>query len=178
MNRLLLLLSVLLASIAAPAAIETVELASGAEWEAPACRLAAVRAESSVAAGTVALSAVSALEVFTNATETVTSTEVLWRRVLTNDTQSVTNDYSGQVAYTPPPPWLLASEGWVTNTATRTVTRRLPTGQTLLFTNALASVTCSGGKGLAAPTNAWIRAGDTLRWTGTANGRVTLFLER
>ena len=174
----ILLLCCLLASIAASAAIETVELPAGAEWEAPACRLAAVRAESSVAAGTVALAGVSALEVFTNATQTVTSTEVLWRRVLTNDTQSVTNDYSGQVAYTPPPPWLVASQGWVTNTSSRTVSRRVPTGETLLFTNALASVTCSGGKGFAAPTNAWIRAGDKLRWTGTASGRVTLFLER
>jgi hypothetical protein len=174
----ILLLSGLFASIAASAAIETVELPDGAEWEAPACRLAAVRAESSVAAGTVALAGVSALEVYTNATETVTTTEVLWRRVLTNDTQSVTNDYSGQVAYTPPPPWLVASEGWVTNTSSRAVSRRVPTGETLFFTNALASVTCSGGKGLAAPTNAWLRAGDKLRWTGTASGRVTLFLER
>ena len=174
----ILLLSGLFVSIAATAAIETVELPAGAEWEAPACRLAAARAESSVAAGTVALVAVSALEVFTNATQTVTTTEVLWRRVLTNDTQSVTNDYSGQVAYTPPPPWLVASEGWVTNTSSRTVSRRIPTGETRFFTNALASVTCSGGKGLAAPTNAWIRAGDKLRWTGTASGRVTLFLER
>ncbi len=165
-------------AFAAFAAVETVEISAGGSWESPGCRALAVRAVSSVADGTANVVGVFAYAVTSNETTTVTDTEVLWRRVLTNDTQSVTNDYSGQVVYTPPPPWLLASEGWVTNTATRAVTRRLPTGQTLLFTNALASVTCSGGKGLAAPTNAWIRAGDTLRWTGTANGRVTLFLER
>lgn len=168
----------ILASGAALAALETVELGPGAEWEAPGCRLAAVRVYSSVAAGTAALSAVSSLAVYTNATETVTETEVLWRRVLTNDTAAVTNTYPGQVSYTPPPPWLLASEGWVTNTTTRTVARRLPSGETLAFTNALASVACSGGKGFAAPTNAWIAAGERVSWTGTANGRAVLFLEK
>ena len=42
---------------------------------------------------------------------------------LTNQTETVTNTYSGQVVYTPPPPWKLASEGWVTNTTTTTTTR-------------------------------------------------------
>lgn len=178
MRRTLLLLSLLALSGAAPAALETVELAPGAEWEAPGCRLAAVRAVSSVASGTAALIGVSALDVYTNATETVTESAVLWRRVLTNDTATVTNDYSGQVVYTPPPPWLLASEGWVTNTSTRTVTRRVPAGETLLITNALASVTCTNGAAFAAPANAWVAPGERLRWTGTADGRLVLFLER
>ena len=179
MRRNLLLAAALIAlSIPARAGVETAELGPGAEWEAPAGRLAAVRVVSSVASGTAALVGVTALDVFTNATETVTESAVRWRRVLTNDTVAVTNDYAGQVVYTPPPPWILASEGWVTNTTTRTVTRRVPTGQTLLLTNALASVTCSGGLGFAAPTNAWITAGERLIWTGTANGRLVLFLER
>ena len=42
----------LLASIAAPAAVETVEIAAGGSWESPGCRALAVRAVSSVASGT------------------------------------------------------------------------------------------------------------------------------
>ena len=166
-------------SCAAFAAWETVELSPGGEWtcDAP-CRLAAVRAASSVAAGTVALNGVYSLDVTSNVTETVTSTEVLWQRVLTNGTTSVTNTYSGQVVYTPPPNWLLASEGWITNTTSTTVTRLVKTGETLFLTNSLASFSCSGGKGSANPTNAWLVAGERVVTSGTAKGRVMLFIER
>ena len=166
-------------SCAAFAAWETVELSPGGEWtvDAP-CRLAAVRAASSVAAGTVALSGVYSLDVTSNATETVTSTEVLWQRVLTNGTTSVTNTYSGQVVYTPPPNWLLASEGWITNTTSTTVTRLVKTGETLSLTNSLASFSCSGGLGSANPTNAWLLSGERVVTTGTAKGKLFLVLER
>lgn len=175
------ILSVIALSIscAAFAAWETVELSPGGEWtvDAP-CRLAAVRAASSVAAGTVALSGVYSLDVTSNATETVTSTEVLWQRVLTNGTTSVTNTYSGQVVYTPPPNWLLASEGWITNTTSTTVTRLVKTGETLSLTNSLASFSCSGGLGSANPTNAWLLSGERVVTTGTAKGKLFLVLER
>ena len=166
-------------SCAAFAAWETVELSPGGEWtvDAP-CRLAAVRAASSVAAGTVALSGVYSLDVTSNATETVTTTEVLWQRILTNDTASVTNTYAGQVVYTPPPPWLLASEGWITNTTSRTVSRQVKTGETLSLTNSLASFSCSGGLGSANPTNAWLVSGERVVTSGTAKGRVWLFIEK
>ena len=175
------ILSVIALSISceAFAAWETVELSPGGEWtvDAP-CRLAAVRAASSVAAGTVALSGVYSLDVTSNATETVTATEVLWQRILTNDTASVTNTYSGQVVYTPPPPWLLASEGWITNTTSRTVSRQVKTGETLSLTNSLASFSCSGGLGAANPTNAWLLSGERVVTSGTAKGKVFLVLER
>ena len=175
------LLSIIALSIscAAFAAWETVELSPGGEWtvDAP-CRLAAVRAASSVAAGTVALSGVYSLDVTSNATETVTSTEVLWQRVLTNGTTSVTNTYSGQVVYTPPPNWLLASEGWITNTTSTTVTRLVKTGETLSLTNSLASFSCSGGLGAANPTNAWLLSGERVVTSGTAKGKLFLVLEK
>ena len=162
------------------AAVETVELAAGGTWESPGCRALAVRAVSSVASGTANVVGVFAYDVTSNATETVTDTQVLWRRVLTNSTAAVTNTYSGQVAYTPPPPWKLASEGWVTNTSTRTVTRLVKTGETLMLTNAIGSVTCSGGLGYAAPSGAgaYIAPGEKVGWSGTAKGRVWLFIER
>ena len=166
-------------SCAAFAAWETVELSPGGEWtvDAP-CRLAAVRAASSVAAGTVALSGVYSLDVTSNATETVTTTEVLWQRVLTNETECVTNTYSGQVVYTPPPTWLLASEGWITNTTSKTVTRLVKTGETLSLTNSLSSFSCSGGLGAANPTNAWLVSGEKVVASGTAKGKLFLVLER
>lgn len=176
------LLSVIVLSIscAASAAWETVELAPGGTWESPGCRALAVRAVSSVANGTANVAGVFAYAVMSNVTETVTDTEVLWRRVLTNSTAAVTNTYSGQVVYTPPPPWKLASEGWVTNTSTRTVTRTVPTGETLMLTNTIGSVTCSGGLGYAAPSGAgaYIAPGEKVGWSGTAKGRVWLFIER
>ena len=178
MKKLLSLIALSI-SCAAFAAWETVELSPGGEWTVAApCRLAAVRAASSVAAGTVALSGVYSLDVTSNATETVTTTEVLWQRILTNGTASVTNTYAGQVVYTPPPPWLLASEGWITNTTSTTVTRLVKTGETLSLTNSIASFSCSGGLGAANPTNAWLLSGERIVTSGTAKGKVFLMLER
>ena len=167
-------------AFAAFAAVETVEISAGGTWESPGCRALAVRAVSSVASGTANVAGVFAYAVTSNVTETVTDTEVLWRRVLTNSTTTVTNTYSGQVVYTPPPPWKLASEGWVTNTSTRTVSRTVPTGETLYLTNTIGSVTCSGGLGYAAPSGAgaYIAPGEKVGWSGTAKGRVWLFIER
>ena len=180
MKKHLFALCVLCGILAANAALETVELGPGGTWESPGCRALAVRAVSSVASGTANVVGVTAYDVTSNVTETVTDTQVLWRRVLTNSTSTVTNTYSGQVVYTPPPPWKLASEGWVTNTATRTVTRLVKTGQTLMLTNTIGSVTCSGGLGYAAPSGAgaYIAPGEKVGWSGTAKGRVWLFIER
>ena len=180
MKKFLLALVVALVCASLFAALDIVELAAGGSWESPGCRALAVRAVSSVASGTANVAGVFAYAVTSNVTETVTDTEVLWRRVLTNSTATVTNTYSGQVVYTPPPPWLLASEGWVTNTATRTVTRIVKTGETLMLTNAIGSVTCSGGLGYAAPSGAgaYIAPGEKVGWSGTAKGRVWLFIER
>jgi hypothetical protein len=162
------------------AAVETVEIGQGGSWESPGCRALAVRAVSSVAAGTANVVGVYTYAVLSNVTETVVDTEVLWRRVLTNSTQTVTNTYSGQVVYTPPPPWKLATEGWITNTTERTVTRTVATGDTLTLTNTIGSVTCSGGLGYAAPSGAgaYIAPGEKVGWSGTAKGRVWLFIER
>ncbi len=179
MKKLLLALAVAFAYASLFASFESVELGDGGTWLCGApCRVAAVRAVSTGAAGTVALSAVETYDVATNAAYTVTDTEVLWRRVATNGTTTVTNDYSGQVVFTAPPPWGVAWTGWITNTTTRTLTRLVKTGQTIAATNSLASLTCSAGAGSAAPSNVYVRAGDRVLWTGTAKGRVTIIVER
>ena len=180
MKKLLAIAFGLALCLGAFAAVETVELSAGGSWESPGCRALAVRAVSSVASGTANVTGVFSYAVTSNETTTVTDTEVLWRRVLTNSTATVTNTYSGQVVYTPPPPWKLASEGWVTNTSTRTVTRTVPTGETLMLTNTIGSVTCSGGLGYAAPSGAgaYIAPGEKVGWSGTAKGRVWLWIEK
>ena len=165
---------------AAMAGITVAELEDGSRWASPAgCRVAGARGVSSVADGTFVLSAVTTLEVTSNATETVTSSSVVWQRVQTNtvDGASITNYYPGAVSYTPPPPWMLASEGWVTNTTSLTVMRRVRTGQTLSLTNAVGTVTCSGGAGAIEPDAAWLAPADEVVVSGTGRGRVFLFLE-
>ncbi len=166
-------------SCAAFAALETVEIAPGGTWtcDAPG-KLAEVRAFSTVASGTVALVGTNAVAVISNETVTVTNEEVLWRRVLTNQTETVTNTYSGQVVYTPPPPWKLASEGWVTNTTTTTTTRLIDTGETVLVGGSLASFSCSAGIGAATPSNVYLAPGERITASGTAKGRILLFIER
>ena len=149
MKKFLLALAVALAYACLFAAVETVELSAGGTWESPGCRALAVRAVSSVASGTANVAGVFAYAVTSNETKTVTDTEVLWRRVLTN-------------------------------TTTRTVSRTVPTGETLYLTNTIGSVTCSGGLGYAAPSGAgaYIAPGEKVGWSGTAKGRVWLFIER
>ena len=100
------------------AAVETVEIADGGTWTASAGRLASVRVLSTAASGAFTLKGVESWDVSSNVTTTVTAETPVWRRVLTNETQAVTNDYPGQVVFTPPPPWKIAGEGWITNTVT------------------------------------------------------------
>ena len=171
----------LCASAAAFAAAETVEIADGGTWTASAGRLAAVRVVSTAASGAFTLKGVESWDVSSNVTTTVTTEVPVWRRVLTNETQSVTNDYSGQVVYTPPPPWKLADEGWITNTVTTTVTRRMNTGRTILATNTLVSATCSGGAYTNAPSGVWLSDGEAVTFsfsTAGASGRALLIIER
>ena len=103
MKRLATIIAMVLCGCAF-AAVETVEFAAGGTWtcDTPG-RLAAVRAFSTVASGDVTLVGTNSVPVISNETVTVTSDEVLWRRILTNQTETVTNTYPGQVVYTPPP---------------------------------------------------------------------------
>lgn len=180
MKKLLALIA-LCASAAAFAAVETVEIVDGGTWTASAGRLAAVRVVSTAASGAFTLQGVESWDVSSNVTTTVTTENPMWRRVLTNATQTVTNDYSGQVVYTPPPPWKLASEGWVTNTVTTTVTRRMSTGAAILATNSLAAASCSSGVYTNAPSGVWLSDGEAVTFkfsTAGASGRALLIIER
>lgn len=180
MKKLIALIA-LCASAAAFAAVETVEIADGGTWTASAGRLASVRVLSTAASGAFTLKGVESWDVSSNVTTTVTAETPVWRRVLTNETQAVTNDYPGQVVFTPPPPWKIAGEGWITNTVTTTVTRRMKTGATLAATNTLVSATCSGGAYTNAPSGVWLSDGEAVTFsfsTAGAFGRALLVIER
>ena len=176
MKKLIALIA-LCASAAAFAAVETVEITDGGTWTASAGRLASVRVLSTAASGAFTLKGVESWDVSSNVTTTVTAETPVWRRVLTNETQAVTNDYPGQVVFTPPPPWKIAGEGWITTT----VTRRMKTGATLAATNTLVSATCSGGAYTNAPSGVWLSDGEAVTFsfsTAGAFGRALLVIER
>lgn len=180
MNKFITLVALCL-SAAAFAATETVEILDGGSYTATAGRIASVRVLSTAASGAFTLNGIESWDVSSNVTTSATVQVPVWRRVITNGTASVTNDYPDVVAFAPPPPWLLASEGWATNTVTSTRTRRVRTGETLAATNALASGTCSAGSYTNAPTGVWLSDGETVTFsfsTAGASGRALLVIER
>ena len=168
-------------SAAAFAAVETVEITDGGTWTASAGRIAAIRVVSTAPTGAFTIKGVERWDVSSNVTTTVTTEVPVWRRVLTNETQTVTNDYSGPVVYTPPPPWKLAAEWWATNTVTTTRTERRRTGASIYATNSLAAASCSGGAYTNAPSGVWLSDGEAVTFSFTtagAAGRALLIIER
>ena len=181
MNKFITTLIALCLSAAAFAATETVEILDGGSYAATAGRIASVRVLSTAAAGAFTLNGIESWDVSTNVTTSATVQVPVWRRVITNGSESVTNDYPDVVAFAPPPPWILASEGWATNTVTQTRTRRIRTGETLAATNAIASGTCSAGSYTNAPDGVWLSDGETVTFsfsTAGASGRALLVIER
>lgn len=163
-------------AVAAIAALEAVDIADGESVRmlAPG-KVVAVRAASSVAAGTVAVKAAAEVPVFTNGVVTTYATNVAWRLVWTNGTTLATNDYPRPYQYARPA--TTAFYGPVTN-VTATSRAAALVKQILHPTNTLSSITCSGGIGSDAPSGKWVLPGDVLLWDGTAKGRVTVILER
>lgn len=157
-------------------AVEAVDIADGESVRmlAPG-KVVAVRAASSVAAGTVAVKAAAEVPVFTNGVVTTYATNIAWRLVWTNGTSLVTNDYPRPYQYARPA--TTAFYGPVTNVTS--TSRAAPLMKQILHpTNTLSSITCSGGVGSDAPSGKWVLPGDVLLWDGTAKGRVTVILER
>lgn len=175
MKRLPILLA--LAASAAFGEIAVIDLSGAAAASAPGGRAAHVEVASSVASGTVSLYRVTTLE--TNALEVVpfAETNVTYSLVYSNGTSVVTN--------TVPVDWSPFPAGmdyvaYSTNAAVRTwAETNAVRAVALVSTNQVGTtVTCSGGIGSLTPENAWIAPGDRLFWTGTAKGRVLLYLER
>jgi hypothetical protein len=159
---------------AALAAYDTVELADGGSYipAAPA-RVAAVRALSTVAAGTVAVKSVSTLAVPTNTAVVTYATNYTYTAIWTNGTETVTNTTVHEQL-----PLGSNVTSYATNTIVTATTNWVPgTAATVAATNTLVSFTCSGGAGEAVPTNAFLLPGETVFFDGTASGRVLLVIE-
>ena len=103
MNKFITLIALCL-SAAAFAATETVEILDGGSYAATAGRVASVRVLSTAASGAFTLNGIESWDVSSNVTTSATAQVPVWRRVITNGTASVTNDYPNVVAFAPPPP--------------------------------------------------------------------------
>lgn len=171
-----LIAAILLAASAAAAfaAYDVVSLTDGATYvpAAPA-RVAAVRALSTVAAGTVSVKCVSSLPVVTNEAVVAYATNFTYTAVWTNSTGAVTNTTAHEQLPLGP-----NVTSYVTNTIVTATTNWIPgTADTVSATNTLVSFTCSGGAGEAIPTNTFILPGESVFFDGTASGRVLLVIE-
>ncbi len=175
----------IVAALAAPAlmaAVDFIEVPTGAEVRAPfAAKVAAVRVHSTVAAGTATVKAVSSWEAAGLSTNVVAATNHTYTVVSTQLVGSAWATVTNTVPYDPSP-W--GTDNWIsfsTNAVVTLSTNVAPAVSAhVVSTNSLtAAVTCSGGSGTgAAGSFPWIAPGETIFIDGTAKGRAILFLER
>ena len=153
-----------------------IELTPGAAFVAPGGKLAHVEAVSTVAAGTV--SVMSEVRIETNAVETVELapvTNTTYTLVYMDGATTVTNvtpydvdfTYIGTnyVSYATN---VVVTTGYATNEVTRLA---------IAATNTIDTLTCSSGVGAKSPSDKWIAPGAKVWFTGTANGRVWLYID-
>ena len=164
------------AALAIVANAVVVELVPGYAATAPGGKLAHVEAISTVAAGTVSVMSESLWR--TNALEVVALppvTNVTYSLVYKDGAQTVTNVTAEAVDFT-----YIGTNyvSYATNTvittgyATNEVTRLA-----LAATNTVDTLTCSSGIGAKSPSDKWIAPGAKVWFTGTAKGRVWLYIE-
>ena len=153
-----------------------IELTPGAAVVAPGGKLAHVEAVSTVAAGTV--SVMSEVRIETNAVETVELapvTNTTYTLVYRDGATTVTNVTPYDVDFT-----YIGTNyvSYATNTVIKTPTlSRDVMALVLAATNTIDTLTCSSGIGSKSPEDKWIAPGAKVWFTGTANGRVWLYVE-
>lgn len=170
-----ILIAALAAATFAFAEYGIVELTDGGTFvPASAARVAAVRAVSSVADGTVAVKSVATLHVVSNAAVVTYSTNYTYTAVWTNGTGAVTNTSSHELL-----PLGSNVTSYVTNTIVTASTNWVPTASSSVsVTNTIASFACSGGTGSTNPASVYLIPGEPVFFEGTASGRVTLVVEK
>ena len=161
-------------AIAANAAV--VELVPGYAATAPGGKLAHVEAISTVAAGTVSVMSESLYR--TNALEVVELppvTNVTYSLVYMDGAQTVTNVTAQAVDFT------YIGTNYVSYATNTVVTTACATNEVtrlaLAATNTVDTLTCSSGIGAKSPSDKWIAPGAKVWFTGTAKGRVWLYIE-
>lgn len=170
------MLASLVAALALSAAAEILELNAGSARTVVGGQLAHVEAISTVAAGTVSVVAESTY--YTNATEVVALppvTNTTYQLVYMDGSTVVTNvtaepvdfRYIGTnfVSYATN---VVVTTDYVTNTVSKLA---------LAVTNTVDSLTCSSGAGAKSPSDKWIAPGAKVWFTGTAKGRVWLYIK-
>lgn len=153
-----------------------IELTPGAVETAPGGKLAHIEAVSTVAAGTVQV--MSEVRIETNAVETVyldPVTNTTYTLIYLDGATPVTNvtDYAVDFTY-------IGTNfvSYATNTVVKTPSyERDVMALVLAATNTIDSVTCSSGLGAKSPTDKWVAPGAKVWFTGTAKGRVFLYID-
>lgn len=170
-----MLTAVSLASALAAQAV-VVELVPGSAATVPGGKLAHVEAISTVAAGTV--SVVSESLYYTNAVDVVTLdpvTNTTYQLVYMDGSTTVTNVTSRPVDFT------YIGDNYVSYATNVVVVTPAVTNDcvklALAATNTVDSLTCSSGIGAKSPSDKWLAPGAKVWFTGTAKGRVWLFID-
>ena len=153
-----------------------IELTPGAAVVAPGGKLAHIEAVSTVAAGTV--SVMSEVRIETNAVETVELapvTNTTYALVYRDGAEIVTNVTPYDVDFTYIGTNYLS---YATNVVVTTPTRsRDVMALALAATNTLDTLTCTSGVGAKSPSDKYLAPGAKVWFTGTAKGRVWIYVE-
>ncbi len=153
-----------------------VELVPGSSATVAGGKLAHIEAVSTVASGTVSVMSESLYR--TNAvelTELPPVTNTTYTLVYTDGAATVTNVTATPVDFT------YIGTNYVSYATNVTVTTGYATNAVmrlaLAATNTVDTLTCSSGIGAKSPSDKWLAPGAKVWFTGTANGRVWLYIE-
>ncbi len=165
---------VLAAALGSSAAV--VELVPGSTATVGGGKLAHVEAISTVAAGTVSVAAESLY--YTNGVEVVELepvTNTTYQLVYMDGSTVVTNVTTSPVDFT------YIGANYTSYTTNVVVTTPTVTNDVMLLalakTNTVSSLTCASGVGSSSPEDTWLPPGAKVWFTGTAKGRVWLYIE-
>ena len=170
------MLASVFAALCFAASAAVVELVPGYAATVPGGKLAHVEAISTVAAGTVSVT--SEALYYTNALEVVELppvTNTTYSLVYMDGDTTVTNVTAEAVDFTyigtnyvSYATNVVVTTGYATNEVTRLA---------IAATNTIDTLTCSSGVGAKSPSDKWIAPGAKVWFTGTANGRVWLYID-
>lgn len=170
------MLASLIAALALSSSADTLELVSGSTRTVGGGQLAHVEAISTVAAGTVSVLAESTY--YTNGVEVVALppvTNTTYTLVYRDGANTVTNVTAQPVDFR------YIGTNYVSYATNTVVVTPAVTNQVsllaLAITNTVDSLTCVSGVGAKSPEDKWIAPGAKVWYTGTAKGRVWIYLK-
>ena len=170
------MLASVFAALCFAASAAVVELVPGYAATVPGGKLAHVEAISTVAAGTVSVT--SEALYYTNALEVVELppvTNTTYSLVYKDGASVVTNVTASPVDFT------YIGTNYVSYATNVVVTTPYVTNSVMALalaaTNTLDTLTCSSGIGAKSPSDKWIAPGAKVWFTGTAKGRVWLYID-